>query len=303
MKEVKSIHFGFEIPTPKSFMERQSDLIEKRYGAKIRRYEARDQYEKVEEKMEGWADETAPDAQLHVVRERSKKGEQERHLWDSLVLTCMPFVREVEVGKRSKDENLDDNLRIADWSELLNEGEYVGGPGEDAAHFLLGLQGSNVDKLRINLLSGISIAEIPLSTPLNFPLLQDLTIHRYPSHSDRFRQSPQDSHVPIWENLRRLSLINVCSKPETFPLHITNSYLRPSATTLTHLLIKISDSPRYLASNCPQFHEADMFDNLVFPSVQEVNLKLRNLPQDEVDAVKQHFPSAQHYSLEVTRDI
>ncbi|GAA5845554.1 hypothetical protein JCM5353_006751 [Sporobolomyces roseus] len=306
-KAVKSIHFAFDIPTPTSFMQSHSDLIEKRYGKKHRKYRAQGQWEIIECKMEEWFEDTFEDTQDFVATERMTKAQKEKKRWEPLVSMCMPHVEEVEVGKKSKEGNFDDTLRNELWKELLCEGDYKGGPGDDVVKFLVGLKGPNVKKLRINLLSGSSIAEIPHSTPSNFPLVQDLSIHHYLGNSDNFLQAAQHPRVPIWKGLHRLSLTNVASHTESFPRNITNSYLRPSSTSLTNLELKMLSRSRYMivnsqASRQQLFHRVDIFSSISFPLVKEVNLKLRNLPQNEEEAVKQHFPNAKHFSLEVERE-
>ena len=301
-KEVKSIHFAFEIPTPKSFMERQRDLIDHHHGAEIREYEEHGAEETIEAGMYEWIPETAGATGKLVVEDRMKEVDEERRQWLPLISDYMAYVTEIEVGKRSKDENHDDNLEDGMWAELCDTGEYGGAPGEDVLEFLDKITGPHVNKLRVNLPS-ISLAEIFTSTPSNFPLLRDLTIYQYSSDLNDFDMF--DAPIfPIWSNLQRLSIINISSDSNSFYWEISESFLEASADTLTHLELKMYTRPRSERRHSSQerWTSSGMFGSISFPSIISATLKLRNLPRSEEEKVKRLFSNAKHFSLEVERE-
>lgn len=305
-KEVTSIHFALETPPPTSYLKGQSVLIQELYGAQLLEYEVNNEPEKLEA-MQEWISATALDARELVSLGRDKKVEEERERWQPLASGYLPHIENIEVGKRSKFEDFDDTLDVEFWKEIRDYRHYNAGPGEDITSFLYRFKWSNVKKLRINLLSGSSIADIHELTPSNFPNVEDLIIHHYQGHDDDMRPTGHYSRSPIWKNLRRLTLINVASYPEMFPRHITDSYLQSSSATLTYLELKMHpQAPHMIATSWmphpQQYLVVDMFGHLVFPAMEEVKLKLKNLPQNEEVEVENRFPNAKHFSLEVERE-
>ncbi|GAA5827715.1 hypothetical protein JCM5353_002274 [Sporobolomyces roseus] len=172
-KEVKSIHFAFQNPLPTSVVERQADLS-KESRTRQQQHDANDDRELDESATEGWL--AALNARHLVLRERDVQVEEEKQ----------PL--EGDSGG---------------WI-------FQGGPGQDLTHYRR-LQGPNVKKLQINLLSGVSISDIDSSTPSNFPIVEDLIIHHYQGHDEDMRPAGLWNHGPTWKNLRRLTLINVAS--------------------------------------------------------------------------------------------